>query len=160
MLLSAGFQKTFGPISTISRLGENFGESILVLAPSQVEENWDLRRPLVVFIILCAVNPPLIPKTPPLSRRVNLESRLAGWGPAAGRRGASWGSADWLEEAGRGKLPGMFLLLRSIGPHPAAWGPLAPPAGDSAACTVRRAGWVGGRLWVGGEEGLSPGLSR
>ena len=59
----------------------------MVLAPSQVEENWDLRRPLVVFIILCAVNPPLIPEIPPLSRRVNLESRLAGWGPAAGRGG-------------------------------------------------------------------------
>lgn len=67
-------------------------------------------------------------------------------------------SADWSEAASR-KLPGMSVLPRSTGLHPAAAGPVAPPAGGSAARTVRLAGWVGGGLWVGGGDGPSPGLS-
>lgn len=73
------------------------------------------------------------------------------------RGGGGAGGADWLEEARRGKLPGMFALQRSIGPHPAVAGPLAPPAGGSVGCSVRRAGWVGSGLRVGERMHRVPG---
>ena len=70
-------------------------------------------------------------------------------------------SADWSEQASR-KLPGMSALPRSIALHPAAAGPVAPPAGGSVARAVRPAGWLGGGWWSvgGGGDGPSPGLSR
>lgn len=144
MLLSAGFQKNlFGPISTVSRLGENFGESILVLAPSQVEENWDLRRPLVSLFF--AVNPPLIPKIPPPFAARESRIPIGRVGTRGGTQGASWGSADWLEEAGRGKLPecsySCVPLVRIRRP-----GDLGPPL--RAAQRLAQSGGLGG--WVVG----------
>lgn len=79
--------------------------------------------------------------TPP-SRRVNLESRLAGRGPVAGR-GARQSGAHWSEEA-RGhfrECPHSRVPLSCIR-RPR--GPVAPPAGGSAAYTaVCLGGWWG-----------------
>lgn len=89
--------------------------------------------------------------TPP-SRRVNLESRLAGRGPVAGR-GARQSGANWSEEA-RGNFrecPHSRVPLSCIR-RPR--GPVAPPAGGSAAYTaVSLGGWWaegggGGRGWT------------
>lgn len=51
----------------------------------------------------------------------------------------------------------MSALPRSIERHPAAAGPVAPPAGGSAAHTVQPSAWVGGGLRVGEGNDRAPG---
>lgn len=68
------------------------------------------------------------------------------------RWGALAADRTLLAGGGQGTFPGMYALPRSSPQHPAAASPLAPPAGGSAVCTVRPAGWVGRGLRVG--EGM------
>lgn len=115
----------------------------MVLAPSQVEENWDLRRPLVVFI-LCAVNPPLIPKSHPFRGAwISNPDWPVGTRGLRDAGGEGWGGADWLEEAGRGKLPGMFLTPAFHWSASGGLGTFGSPCGRLSGLHSP-AGWVGG----------------
>lgn len=88
--------------------------------------------------------------TPP-SRRVNLESRLAGRGPVAGRE-ARQGGAHWSEEAkGNFRECPHSRVPSSCIRRPR--GPVAPPAGGSAAYTA--VSLVGGGLGAGVGEGTN-----